>query len=406
MSEYDVAVIGGGPGGYVAAIRGAQLGARVCLIEKDRVGGTCLNRGCIPTKALYASAKVLSSAKKAHGLGVKTGDISFDISMAVSRKDDVVERLVGGVERLLKANGVTVVRGEGFVEMPGKIEIKKGEGSDVIAAKSIIIATGSEPAMIPAFNIDGKDILTTTEALDLNLVPGSLMIIGGGVTGCEFATIFAEFGSRVTVVELLPTILATEERQASRLIAKRFKEKGVAVHTGVTVERIERVEGGVKTILTDGKEFLTDKALVAIGRSLNSEGLGLEGVGIDVQDGCIVVDEKMETNVKGFYAVGDVVGGTLLAHVASREGIVAANNALDRDTKMDYSAIPSTVFTDPEIARVGMKEEEAREKGIEIRVGRFPYGANGKALCMGEEEGFVQVIADAETEHVIGCSII
>jgi dihydrolipoamide dehydrogenase len=406
MKEFDVAIIGGGPGGYVAAIRGSQLGAKICLVERDKLGGTCLNRGCIPTKALYASAKAYSSARKANKFGIHTGDISFDINIAVSRKNSVVKRLVNGVESLLKAHGVEKITGEGFIESPGRIRVKKSDGEEGINARNIIIAAGSEPAIIPAFNIDRKDILTSTEILDLETVPKSLLIIGGGVIGCEFANIFAEYGSKVILIELLPTILSTEERHISQLITRRFRGKGIEIYTETSVDRIEKAEGGIKTVLSDGREFLAEKVLVSIGRSFNTLGLGLEGLGIETENGCIPVDEKMETNINGIYAVGDVVGGMLFAHVASSEGIVAVSNALGKDKRMDYSAIPSFIFTDPEVAGVGMKEAEAKEKGIDIKVGRFPYAANGKALCMDEEEGYVKVIADTATDRVIGCSII
>ena len=415
MSKYDVAIIGGGPGGYVAAIRGAQLGARVCLIERGRVGGTCLNRGCIPTKALYASAMALSACRGAHHLGVDTGEISFELSRAVSRKDEVVERLVSGVERLLKANGVDLLSGDAFIESHGRIRVRKGEGTEVIGAKNIIIATGSEPASIPGIEADGDDVLTTTETLNLTRTPESLLIIGGGVAGCEFATIFAEFGSEVTIVEYLPTILPAEEPTVSRLVAKSFRERGIGLHTGVTVESTERVDEGVRTRLSDGREFLTEKVLVTTGRSFNSGSLGLDGVGVVVEEGRVSVNSRMETNVAGIYAIGDVTGGMLLAHVASREGIVAVNNALaqdngkdnkGKDMEMDYSAIPSAIFTTPEIASVGIKEAEAKEQCMEVNVGRFPYGANGKALAMGEEEGFVQVVVERATERVVGCSIV
>jgi len=406
MSDYDVVVIGGGPGGYVAAIRGAQLGARVCLVEKERVGGTCLNRGCIPTKALYTSARLLASIREAHRLGVDTGHVSFDLARAVSRKDAVVEKLVAGVEQLLRANKVEVIRGFGRVEKRGTVRVEGGEGIQEVKAKSIIIATGSDPASLPGIEVDGHDVVTTTEALAFTRLPESLLIIGGGVAGCEFATIFTAFGSRVIVVEYLPTLLPAEEGRVSRIVAKSFAEKGMEIHTGVAVDGVETVQGGVKTTLSDGRQFVTEKVLVTIGRSYNSDRLGLERAGVKISEGRVAVNERMETNVKGIYAIGDVVGGVLLAHVASKEGIVAVNNALDREMKMDYTAIPSAVFTDPEIGSVGMKESEAKERGMEVTVGRFPYGANGKALCMGEENGFVEVVVDKATDRVVGCSIV
>ncbi len=406
MQEFDIVIIGGGPGGYVGAIRAAQLGARVALIEKDSLGGTCLNRGCIPTKALYYSAKTLSAVKKAGEFGVNTGDVTFDILKAVQRKDDVVKKLVGGVAQLLKGNGVEVITGTGSIEAAGKIKVEKKDGSaDVIGAKNIIIATGSEPAMIPSFNIDRENVITSTEALNLKKVPQSILIIGGGVMGCEFANIFSKFGSSVKVVELLPTILSTEDKQVVRIIAKAFKDAGIEVYTGASVEGVEVTGGGVKTRLKDGKEFLTEKVLVTIGRSFNSSGLGLDKAGVEIEKGRIKVNERMETNVKGIYAIGDVTGRMLLAHVASAGALVAVENALGKEKWIDYSAVPAGIFTDPEIAGIGLREKDAEEKGIKVNVGRFPYVASGKALAMGETEGFVQIITEADTDRVIGCTI-
>ncbi len=406
MREYDIVVVGAGPGGYVAAIRAAQLGAKTALVERDRIGGTCLNWGCIPTKALYYSAKALEGAKHASDFGVTAGEISFDLAKAVERKDGVVKKLVGGIEQLLKGNKVEVIKGNGYLESAGKVRVANDGSTETIAARSIILATGSEPAMIPAFNIDRKNVLTSTEMLDLKKVPESLLIIGGGVMGCEFATLFSAFGSRVMIVELLPSILATEDKMVSRVIGKRFKEAGVNVLTDVQVEAVTPEDGCVKTRLKDGREFMTEKVMVAIGRSFNSSGIGLDALGVNIEKGRIAVDERMETNVKGVYAIGDVTGKMLLAHVASTQGIVAVNAALGKDARMDYSVIPAGIFTDPEIASVGLREKDAAEKGIEVRVGRFPYAASGKALGMGETEGFVQIVADPGTDKVLGCSIV
>ncbi|MBI1912542.1 MAG: dihydrolipoyl dehydrogenase [Deltaproteobacteria bacterium] len=407
MKEYGLVIVGAGPGGYVAAIRAAQMGAKVAVIERKKVGGTCLNWGCIPTKALYYSAKTLKSARHAADFGVNVGDISFDLSKAIDRKDDVVKKLVGGVEQLLKGNGVEVLRGDGYIEGPGRVRLTKEDGTvEVIAGKSIIIATGSEPAMIPAFNIDKKNVLTTTEMLQLRKVPESLLIIGGGVNGCEFANLFSSFGSSVVIVELLPTILTTEDKMVSKVIMKSFKEKGVTILNEVSVESVVSEENRVKTTLKDGREFITEKVMVSIGRSLNSTGLGLEEAGIKTEKGKILVNEKMETNIPGIYAIGDVTGKMLLAHVASVQGIIAAQNALGKNASMDYSVVPAGIFTDPEIASVGMREKDAQEKGIPVAVGRFPYAASGKALGMGETEGFVQIITDPGTDKVLGCSIV
>jgi len=407
MREFNVVVIGGGPGGYVAAIRASQLGSSVALVERDRVGGTCLNRGCIPTKALYYTAKTLNTVRHAAAFGVDTGEVGFDMARAVERKNGVVEKLVGGVEQLLKANGVELIPGSGFLESPGRVRVTSGGEAEVIGAGKVILATGSEPAMIPVFNIDGTDVITSTEALDLTSVPESILIIGGGVMGCEFATIFSAFGSSVTVVELLPSILSLEDRQVARVVARRFKETGVSVLTEVNVESVEVTgEGRVKTTLADGREFITEKVLVTIGRSFNSTGLGLEEAGVEVEKGRIKVDDRMETTAKGVYAIGDVTGKFLLAHVASTQGIVAASNAAGKDKRMDYSVIPAGVFTDPEIASVGLNERVAKDRGVDYSIGRFPYAASGKALGMGETDGFVQLLADPGSDRVLGCSIV
>jgi dihydrolipoamide dehydrogenase len=408
--EFDLVIIGGGPGGYVAAIRGAQAGAKVALVEKRKLGGTCLNWGCIPTKALYHSAKTLSMVKHSEDFGVTTSEVGFDLAKAVARKDGIVDKLVGGVGQLLKGNGVEVLSGAGIIENAGKVIIKRHDDTEEIKTKNIIIATGSEPAMIPVFNIDRKNILTSTEMLDLKEIPESLLIIGGGVMGCEFATIFAKFGSRVTIVELLDTILSTEDKQIVRTVAKSFKALGIEVKTGVNVESVEAGDfdgGKVKTTLAGGVEIISEKALVSIGRSFNSTGLGLEELGVELDRGAIKVNEKMETNVKGVYAIGDVVGGMLLAHVASSEGGVAVENAVGSGkASMDYSVVPAGIFTDPEIASVGLREKEAAQNGQEVKVGRFPYAASGKALGMGTSDGFVQVVVDPETQKVLGASIV
>ena len=406
VDEFDIVVIGGGPGGYVAAIRGAQKGGKVALVEKDRVGGTCLNRGCIPTKTLYYSAKHLITARHGERFGIKAeGGVTFDLAKAIARKDEVVEKLTGGVGQLLKANGVTVFDGTGYIEDPATVTVK-GEAEATLKTKNIIIATGSEPALIPAFNIDGENVLTSTEALNLTELPESMLIIGAGVMGCEFASIYATFGTKITMVELMASLLPMEDKAVSRAVAKSFKGAGVDVHTGVSVESVTAGDGGVTTKLTDGTEIVTEKVLVSIGRAFNSTGIGLEEAGVELDRGAVVVNSRMETNVKGIYAIGDVVGGMLLAHVASVEGGVAVNNALGGDEEMDYSCVPSGIFTEPEVATVGLKEVEAKEKGIDVSIGRFPYQGSGKALAMGEEDGFIQVLADPETDRVLGASIV
>ncbi len=409
MKEFDLVVVGGGPGGYTAAIRAAQKGAKVGLVEKDRVGGTCLNRGCIPTKALYYSAKNLLTIKKAERFGITITGVEFHISEAVRRKNDVVARLVGGIEQLLKANRIELIRGAGSIEAKGKVKVESADGTvELVGAGSIIIATGSEPALIPMFNMDGINVITSTEALDLTRVPESLLIIGGGVMGCEFANIFSAFGSSVKIVEILPRILSTEDPQVVRVVERTFKKRGVGVFTGTGVEEIDVVEEGrVETRLTDGSTLTTEKVLVTIGRSFNSSGIGLEDAGVRTDDkGRIEVNPGMETSARGIYAIGDVTGGMLLAHVAAKEGIVAVENALGGTEEMDYSVIPAGIFTEPEIASVGMREKEAKEQEMEVKVGRFPYAASGKALTMDEPDGFVQIVADATSDRVLGATIV
>ncbi len=409
MREFDLVVIGGGPGGYTASIRASQKGALVGLVERDSVGGTCLNRGCIPTKALYYSAKNLLATKKAERFGIKVSEVEFDLSEAVRRKNDVVARLVAGIEQLLRANRIELIRGNGFIEAEGRVRVEKRDGTvEVIGARSIIIATGSEPALIPAFSIDGTNVITSTEALELKRVPESLLIIGGGVMGCEFANIFSAFGSTVKIVEILPRILSTEDPQVVRVVERVFKKRGVEIFTDTGVEEINIAdEGRVETRLTDGRTITTEKVLVTIGRSFNSSGIGLENVGVKTDEkGRIEVNSRMETSARGVYAIGDVTGGMLLAHVASKEAIVAVENALGHPQEMDYSVIPVGIFTEPEIASVGMREKDAKEKEMEVKVGRFPYGASGKALTMDEPDGFVQIVADAVTDRVLGATIV
>lgn len=418
-NQFDIVVIGGGPGGYVSAIRGAQKGVKVALIEKLTMGGTCLNRGCIPTKTLYTSAKIFSTIKRSEEFGIEVGEPKVKLRTLVRRKDEVVTNLRDGVGTLLKAHGVTVFSGNGYIKNANEVTVKALNGEiTTLNTKKIIVASGSEPAILPMFNIDGENIMTSTEILNLKVMPKSLLIIGGGVMGCEFASIFANFGINVTIVEALDSILSLEDKQIARVVQKTLTEKGVTVHTGVMVEKIEVVDnngvsgsgaggGQVKTILVDGAEITTEKALVSIGRSFNSSGLGLEDLGVNIRNnGSIEVNEKMETNVEGIYAVGDVTGEWLLAHVASAEGEVAVKNALGEDAVMDYKFIPNGIFTSPEVSSVGLKEYQAKEQGIDYSIGRFPFAANGKAQCLGETEGFVQIISDPKSDVVLGISIV
>ncbi|WP_298040145.1 dihydrolipoyl dehydrogenase [uncultured Desulfuromonas sp.] len=406
MKEFDVAIVGAGPGGYVAAIRAAQAGACVCLIEDDEVGGTCLNRGCIPTKALYSTARLMHHIRSAGEHGIRVGELGFDFPQAARRKDQVVEKLVRGVEQLLKGHGVEVFRGRASLEGEGRIRIRRAEVVGHIRARRIILATGSLPARPKGLPVDGKNVLTSNEILAMKDLPRSLLVVGGGYIGCEFASIFSAFGTKVTVVELLPTLLGHTDRLAVREVEKSLREAGVAVHTGTAVEALDVVEGGVKVRLSGGESLVVEKALVAVGRVPNSHGLGLEEAGVRLENGAVAVDDRMATSAEGVYAIGDVTGGIQLAHVASYQAGVAVTNALGGDARADYRVVPSTIFTLPEIGQVGLSEAACKEKGIETRVGRFAYQASSKALCAGEVRGSVQVVSDRGDGKILGAAVV
>ena len=405
MAIYDVGIIGGGPGGYVAAIRAAQLGGTVCLIEKGEWGGTCLNRGCIPTKTLFSIAHL---TEQVHNNPAVTNPAStVDYSKVLTHKTEVIQKLVGGIGKLLKANKVHTINGSASLESRNTIVVHKSDGStEQVNVNNIIIATGSEPAEPPIFDIDETDVLTTTGILNLKDLPESLIIVGGGVSGCEFASIFNALGCKVTVVELLPTILATEDVQVIRHIQLFMKRKGITIHTDAKITEVQKSDAGVTANLESGESLTAEKMLVSIGRRYNSIDLGLERVGIQAENGKILVNERMQTNIPNIYAVGDVASRYLLAHVASSEGKVAAQNCLGETAEMDYQVIPWCVFTLPEIGHAGMTEKEATDEGYEVKVGRFPYGASGMALGMGEADGFVKTITDVESNDILGVHIV
>ena len=408
MSTYDLGIVGGGPGGYVAAIKAAQLGGTVCLIEKGEWGGTCLNRGCIPTKTLFAVANLATQVQESSAFGVNiNGEAAIDYPQVLTHKTSVIQQLTGGIAQLLKANGVDTLNGTATLTDRNTIVVSKSDGTTAqLNAKNIIIATGSEPAEPPIFEIDESHVLTTTGILDLTELPESLLIVGGGVSGCEFASIFNALGCRVTVLELLPTILATEDIQVIRHIQLFMKRKGITIHTGAKLTHVKKSDAGVTAVLESGEELSAQKMLVSIGRRYNTDGIGLEKVGVRTENGKIVVDAQMQTNVAGIYAVGDVASRYLLAHVASAEGKVAAQNCLGDSVEMDYQVIPWCVFTLPEIGHVGMTEKEATDEGYEVKIGRFPYAANGKALGLRETDGFVKTVSDADNGDILGVHIV
>ena len=408
MSTYDVGIIGGGPGGYVAAIKAAQLGGSVCLIEKGEWGGTCLNRGCIPTKTLFAVANLATQVQEASAFGIHiNGEATINYAQVLDHKASVIKQLTGGIAQLLKANGVDTRNGTATLTDRNSIVVSKPDGTtEQLHAKNIIIATGSEPAEPPVFDIDEEQVLTTTGILNLTELPESLLIVGGGVSGCEFASIFSALGCQVTVLELLPTILATEDVQVIRHIQLFMKRKGITIHTGAKLTHVKKSEAGVAAVLESGEELAAEKMLVSIGRRYNTENIGLETVGVHTDSGKIIVDAQMQTNVPGIYAVGDVASRYLLAHVASAEGKIAAQNCLGDHVEMDYQVVPWCVFTLPEIGHVGMTEKEATDEGYEVKIGRFPYAANGKALGLGETDGFVKTVSDVDSGDILGVHIV
>jgi dihydrolipoamide dehydrogenase len=406
MGTFDVVIVGAGPGGYVAAIRAAQLGASVCLIEKDALGGTCLNRGCIPSKALIHSAELWKRIQHGAIFGIIAGGASFDWAKAQARKNEVVATQVQGIKTLLQAAKVEVKTGVGSLVDARTVRVGRDGTEETITGKAIIVASGSEAAHIPGVQIDGERVLTSTEALRLPTVPKSFLIVGGGVIGMEFASMLSSLGTPVTVVEMLPQVLAMEDPMLVRVLQGALQKQGVTFHVNTRVEKVETSPSGVRVQIGGGTALEAERLLVATGRTLNSRAIGLEAAGVTTERGAILVNDRMETNIPGVYAVGDVTGLSLLAHVASMQGLVAAANATGGYAAMDYFAIPNCIYTDPEIASVGLSEAKAKEQGRAVKVGRFSFAGLGKAMCIGETAGMVKVVADAQSDKVLGVGIV
>jgi dihydrolipoamide dehydrogenase len=409
MKTYEVVVIGGGPGGYTAAIRAAQLGGSVCLVEKGELGGTCTNRGCIPTKALAASAHALRRVKESTTLGVRLppGEVGFDFAAAARRRDEVVATLRDGIAKLLKANRVDRVAGTAQRITPGRVEVTGADAATIeIAGKAILVATGSQPATIPALPVDGRMVITSDELLTQRTLPRRLAIVGGGVIGCEFASILHAFGCEITVVELLERLLPGLEPALATLLQRAFKRAGIRVLTKTVIEGVHASPGGVTVQLPGGERLEVDQVLVSVGRRPATSGLGLEDCGVRLDHGRVQVDEQLFTGIEGLWAVGDAVGRTWLAHTAAKEGEVAAACALGRPERMAYTAIPAVVFTEPELALVGLNASEAKSRGLEVETGSFFYGASGKALCDGTTEGKVELVTERGSGKILGGFVV
>jgi dihydrolipoamide dehydrogenase len=403
---FDLVVIGAGPGGYVAAIKAAQMGLKVGLVEKKFVGGTCLNVGCIPTKSLLSNAEVYHTIKESAKFGIKVDGVSFDFFNMFERKNNVVSQLRSSLEGLIKANKITILYGQATFESPTCLKIT-AEEKYLVEAEKIIIATGSEPTDISAFPCDYKKIHNSTSILDLKELPKSLAVIGGGYIGCEFASLYQTLGVEVTIIEALDSIIAMQGKLLSSSLTQAFEKQKINIKTKAKVKAINKNDNGVEIILEDGNKIETKMALVSVGRSFTSSELNLEKAGVESSDkGIIKVNNQMQTNVSGIYAIGDVTGGWMLAHSASHEGLVAASNCAGKKAFMHYNAVPSVIFTHPEIASVGLTEEQAQEKEVSYVLGKYPFQALGKSVATAATEGFAYILADKKTKQIIGAHVI
>lgn len=409
MNQYDIAILGAGPGGYVAAIRAAQLRAKVCVIEKEYLGGTCLNVGCIPSKAMFKSTELFSEIKAAEAYGLEVNDFKAHLDKIVDRKDKIVVGLRNGIAALFKHHKIDLVEGFGKLKSPNEIEVKTNAGeTTVISAEKIILATGSIPVPLDMAPLDHDKVIDTTDALALRKIPESLFIVGGGVSGCEFACIYAALGTKITITKRRPTPVTGLDDDLANALVRSLKKKKCTLHLGDQLDTFEVGENGISATLKSGKKVEAEKALITIGRQSYSKDMGFEEVGVEMDSkGLIVIDEHCKTNLPNVYAIGDVTGKKWLAHSASAQGMVAVKHALgDADAVMDYNAVPNVIFTSPEVASVGLTKQEAEEQNIETKVGMFNFRSIGKSHAIGHIDGFVKIMADAKTNKVIGVHII
>jgi len=411
MSQYDVVILGSGPGGYVAAIRAAQLKLKTALVERDKLGGICLNWGCIPTKALLKTAEVFDEMNHAQDFGLKVTKAEVDFTAVIKRSREIADLNSKGVEFLMKKNKIDVIYGSGKFKSANTLEVtdSKGKKSDV-SAKHIIIATGGRSRSIPGIEIDGELVISSREAMVLDKQPKSLIVIGAGAIGAEFAYFYNSIGTEVTIIEMLDNVLPVEDKEISRVVERNFKKSGIKLHTTTKVESLKKLKNGVEvTISAKGKSQVlkADKALMAIGIQGNVENLNLEGIGVKQERGFIEVNEWYETNVKGVYAIGDICGPPLLAHVASHEGAVCVEKIADHETHViDYNSIPGCTYCQPQVASIGFTEERAKQEGYDIKIGKFPYSASGKARAIGAKDGMVKLVFDKKYGELLGAHIV
>lgn len=418
--EYDLVILGGGTGGYVAAIRASQLGLKTALVEKGKLGGTCLHKGCIPSKALLRSAEVFATAKRSEEFGILAENVSVNFNKVQDRKNKIVDQLHKGVQHLMKQGKIDVFEGMGrilgpsiFSPMPGTIsvEMNNGEENSMLIPKNVIVATGSRPRTLPGLEIGGN-VMTSDEALVMEEIPNSIIIVGGGVIGIEWASMLSDFGAEVTVIEYADRIIPTEDKEISKEMQRLMKKKGVKIITSAKVlpETLQQTEGNVTIsaeVKGEKREFTAEKLLVSVGRQANTEGIGLENTDIQVEKGYIVTNEFFQTKESHIYAIGDVIGGLQLAHVASHEGIVAVEHIANQNpSPINYSLVSKCIYSSPEAASVGYTEDEAKEMGHKVKTGKFSFRAIGKALVFGESDGFVKIVADEETNDILGVHMI
>ncbi len=410
--KYDIIVIGSGPGGYVAAVRAAQAGKRTAIVEREALGGVCLNWGCIPTKALLKSASVFHYVKNAAAYGIDIeGEAKADITKIVARSRGVAETMSKGIDFLMKKNKIDVLRGHGSIESKGVVAVENEEGRTLYEADHIILATGARPRQMPFIPVDGEKIITSREALVVKELPESIIVIGSGAIGSEFAFLFAQLGVKVTIVEYLPNLMPLEDEEVSKTMERAFRKMRATVYTGTTVKAARVNDEGRCEVDIEGKKgaetLVADMVLAAVGIKTNTENIGLEKVGIELERDKIKVDEHYQTAIEGIYAIGDLIPTPALAHVASAEAIHCVDAICGRSPQpIDYSTIPSCVYTSPEVASVGLTEKQATEKGIELKVGRFQFTASGKAAAAGERDGFVKLLFDATTDKLVGAHFV